>query len=163
MKRTPKMRSTQKNYHHGYMRFHFQRRDCLMPVKMSPTDLPIKVTRKKDMTLLTLSNTTLIIGIPMSDNSRNRLKQYLLYTSTLSYVEFSWNFWFCDQGKRREVYHPDRALSSLVRLTGNEKSLIMEYRKGDDGAALVFPSVNFLHQLRLSVSSLPSRLLITWV
>lgn len=45
-----------------------------MPVKMSPTDLPIKVTRKKDMMLLTLSTTTLMIGIPMSDNSRNRLK-----------------------------------------------------------------------------------------
>lgn len=154
------MRSMEK-YTITVVRFHFHRRDCLIPVKMSPTDLPIKVTRKKDMMLLTLSNTTLIIGIPMSDNSRNKLKQYLLYTYNTFLCEFSWISWFCDRGQRREVYHPDRALSSLVRLMGNEKSLIMEYRKGDDEAALDFPGVRFLHQLRLSVSSPPSRLLIT--
>ncbi|KAJ6334077.1 hypothetical protein OIU78_011066 [Salix suchowensis] len=41
---------------------------------MSPNDLPINVTRKNEIALLTLSITALTSGIIMSDNSRYRLK-----------------------------------------------------------------------------------------
>jgi len=48
--------------------------DCLIPVKMSPNDLPIIHTRKKDTALLTLVKTVFTKGMVISENSRNKLK-----------------------------------------------------------------------------------------
>lgn len=49
---------------------HFQRRDCLIPVYISPRDLPIKQTRKNEIASLTLATTVLTNGIAISANSR---------------------------------------------------------------------------------------------
>lgn len=53
---------------------YLQPKDCLIPLKISPKDLPIIHIRKKETAPLILVKTALAKGIVISENSRYRLK-----------------------------------------------------------------------------------------
>lgn len=57
---------------------YLQPKDCLIPLNIRPTDLPIIQTSRNDTALLTLVKAALKKGMLMSQNSRHKLKQYLL-------------------------------------------------------------------------------------
>lgn len=57
---------------------YLQPKDCLIPLNIRPTDLPIIETSRNDTALLTLAKAARKKGMLMSQNSRYKLKQYLL-------------------------------------------------------------------------------------